>query len=145
MATYAGVKLAEEPHLRKIIEGMVVAPLPPGWTEDEDTAGGGEGEQGQGQGQGCAEKRGYWTMLLSLCVVEFDAKFYEQPQFCLTSSEQQRRSCHPAGQFYRRTTLREEPHDVIDTQFPRWFPIQLNSKTLFSRHRPIGFIRVFAC
>lgn len=27
----------EEPHLRKVVEGMVVAPLPPGWMEDEDT------------------------------------------------------------------------------------------------------------
>lgn len=27
----------EEPHLREVVEGMVVAPLPPGWTEDEDT------------------------------------------------------------------------------------------------------------
>ena len=39
MAAYAGVSLAEEPQLRKVVEGMVLAPLPPGWTEDEDTAG----------------------------------------------------------------------------------------------------------
>lgn len=37
MATYAGVNLRTEPHLRPVIENMIAAPTPPGWSEDAET------------------------------------------------------------------------------------------------------------
>ena len=87
MATYAGVKLAEEPHLRKIVEGMVVAPLPPGWTEDEDTAGEGRGRgRGRGRGVRCTARILDCVLLFILVrVVEFDAKLLTTTKFCLAS------------------------------------------------------------